>query len=249
MEKLPNPREQFLIAYFTDCQTDMRWRREVEYKLLTLLVPLAPLQVAGLFALSTVVDAWLTLAGAVSLSILTLIVFLSVRAKIIAENKIYVMLGEVVVRIWDTFGLFDPDGSKRKILDEASRKYGTGPGYKLTLKIVAVLTTATIVLLFGIAANSFYGAQMKSTQVALHDRALSLAATAVSASDSKRQGYSLYSLERRSEGRELIAVFALSDNSPRYRVIVDLVGPTIQSVELAGSAEKVKPEVAKKKSR
>jgi len=145
---------EFLKAYFIDSQAEMRWRREVEYKLLASLIPLCPALVAGLFALSTVAAKLVTLAAACFLTIFVWILYLYVSRKVKAENAIYKEVGRTTVRIWEYFDLFAQGayGSNSPILLASSRKYGAGLGYKLTLNVFLAICTATTFMLLGIAA-------------------------------------------------------------------------------------------------
>jgi hypothetical protein len=130
--------DTFLETYFSDCQAEMRWRREVEYKLIGLLVPLCPALVGGLFALSALVPPHTLSAASVALTVFVWALYYYVRRKVTAEHAIYEVLGQTVVKIWDHFDFFKNDAGYvegEAILPEEAKGDGTGPGYKLTLKV------------------------------------------------------------------------------------------------------------------
>lgn len=149
----------FLKEYFIDCQNEMRWRRETEYKLLNILVVLFP--IIGIIVVAMM--EWLsdtrmffilTLSIAALLTILTILVTLKIKA----ENKIYKVIGQGVVKIWGYFRLFDEgayiDGDK--ILDKESKSYGKGQGYLRTLYILWAVTLMIDVMLILIGIIRHY---------------------------------------------------------------------------------------------
>jgi hypothetical protein len=145
--------DSFLKTYFSDCQAEMRWRREVEYKLISLLVPLCPVLVGGLFALSALVPPHTLSAASVALTVFVWALYYYVRRKIKAEHDIYEVLGHTVVKIWDHFDFFKTDAgyiAGEAMLPEVAKGYGTGPGYKLTLNVFLALSIATTLMLVGI---------------------------------------------------------------------------------------------------
>jgi hypothetical protein len=137
----------FLRAVYEQTQAEMRWRSEVEYRLLTIQVSVVAFLVsaqglvyrqiaepsAELGALSGTAVFILALAGAMSW-------------KIKSEHAVYEALGGTVVRLWERFSLFEPDSREGEpLLGEGAREYGKGPGYKRTIAILWLLSGGGIV--------------------------------------------------------------------------------------------------------
>lgn len=133
--------EAFLNLLFTDTQNEMRWRREVEYKLLGnfILVLSFLISAEGLVYQKIENQENRLIIGAI-LSLFSLALFYVLRLKIKSENDIYKKLGSNVVKIWQQFKMFEKIGTSGPFLDDASLKYGEGGGYKKTIKVLGVLT-------------------------------------------------------------------------------------------------------------
>lgn len=141
----------FLIEYFKDCQSEMRWRRENEFRQLNLLIALYPIILTAMTAVSGFVsDRLLYLASTTAVALLLLALTAFVAFKISEEHKIYEVVGGVVVRIWTYYQLFEGGAyiPKEAILDQKSTEYGTGKGYLRTLWILWALTF-TVALTIG----------------------------------------------------------------------------------------------------
>lgn len=144
----------FLLEYFRDCQSEMRWRRENEFRLANLLIALYPITLAAMAAASGLVsDRLLYSSSTIAVASLLLALTFFVAFKISEEHKIYESVGRVVVRIWTYYelfkvGIYIPD---QAILDQKSKEYGTGKGYIRTVRILWALTfiVALMILTMG----------------------------------------------------------------------------------------------------
>ena len=189
--------DSFLETYFSDCQAEMRWRREVEYKLIGLLVPLCPALIGGLLALSALVPPHTLLATSVALTVFVWALYYYVTRKVTAEHSIYQALGSTVVKIWDYFDFFKKEDSYFQagaILPEQGKSYGTGQGYKLTLNVFFALSIATTLMLVGI------GVFAESGKLQAHDgwpatEVIRRAIEVASGADSQTKDWIVRSLE------------------------------------------------------
>jgi hypothetical protein len=196
--------ESFLETYFSDCQAEMRWRREVEYKLISLLVPLCPALIGGLLALSALLPPHTLFATSVALTVFVWALYYYVWRKITAEHAIYQVLGSTVLKIWDYFDFFKKEDSyfqAAAILPDQAKKYGTGLGYKLTLNVFLALSIATTLMLVGIGVFAESGKLQahegwSTTEVIRH------AIEAASAADSQTKDWLVRSLEWRPDRKE-----------------------------------------------
>jgi hypothetical protein len=225
--------DSFLEAYFSDCQAEMRWRREVEYKLVGLLVPLCPALVGGLFALSALVPPHTVSAASVALTVFVWALYYYVRRKVTAEHAIYEVLGQTVVRIWDHFDFFKNDAGYvegEAILPEEAKGYGTGPGYKLTLKVFLALSVATTLILLSVGAFAELGkmqAQDRWTAPEVIRHSIEVAAGA----DSQTKDWTVHSLEWRPDRKEYQAVILRQGREDGYLLALNPVTGTFTSVQ------------------
>jgi hypothetical protein len=196
--------ESFLETYFSDCQTEMRWRREVEYKLIASLFPLCPALIGGLFALNAILPPHAVMFAAIVMTFFVwFLYYYAVKPKITAEHGVYESLGKIVATIWDYFDLF-AEGSyleRKSILQEKSREYGIGPGYKFTLRIfrgMNIFTTAAL-LAIGLFAE-LGGAKVSGARA--FDEAARHAIQVAHRADPKTKEWKVYSLEWRPDHKE-----------------------------------------------
>jgi hypothetical protein len=215
--------ESFLETYFSDCQAEMRWRREVEYKLISLLVPLCPALIGGLLALSALVPPHTLFAASVALTAFVWTLYYYVRRKITAEHHIYQVLGSTVVKIWDYFDFFKKEDSYLKagaIVPEQGKNYGTGLGYKLTLNVFLALSVATTLMLMGIGVFAESGKLRahegwSATEVIRH--AIEVAYGA----DSQTKDWTVRSLEWRPDRKEYQIVVLRQGREDGYLLALD----------------------------
>jgi hypothetical protein len=146
--------DEFLRDFVTDCQSAMRWRADIEWKLLNLYIVLPPAIVGAMFGISKLLNST-SLFWVLTASIIILITVLTIllTAKINAQHIIYEALGQQVVKVWKYFGLFDKGTylEKEAVLDEKARGYGKGKGHLQTLYILWTITLLTNAILIAIA--------------------------------------------------------------------------------------------------
>lgn len=238
-------KDEFLSAYFSDCQAEMRWRREVEYKLLASLIPLSPALVAGLFALSTLVDRRLVAGTSVALTAFVWILHSYVGRKVRAEHKIYEGLGEAVVKIWEYFELFVQGAyvTQKAILSEGSRSYGKGEGYRLTLNVLSLISVVTTVMLLGIGAFAFRG-ELKTAGSWSSEEALRQAMLAVRAADPNTTSWTIHSLEPRGDRKGYAVIVLREDRDDGYVVALQMDTRTVIGLQATNVRDRTPTGVA-----
>lgn len=151
--------EKFLYEHLRDTRAEMSWRRELEFRLLQLLLVFYPIigtVMVQLFA-SDVVNVVAFRFTAVVLALLILGVSYFVINRIDHEHKAYAKLGKQVQMIWQYFGLFEsgayrPDQAflSADLLDEKNG-YGQGKGYRRTQILIGSLTFVLLAILIALA--------------------------------------------------------------------------------------------------
>lgn len=142
-----NLNEDFLKQFYIDTQNEMRWRREVEYKLLNNFI----LVVSFLISAQTliypkIVDISNRIWMAILLSSFLLILTIALNVKINSENAIYKRLGAGIVKVWEHFKLFEKLNDSSSFLNEESKNYGKGEGYRNTIGIFWILWVSFLTL-------------------------------------------------------------------------------------------------------
>ncbi|HEY5030042.1 MAG TPA: hypothetical protein VIK39_16665 [Candidatus Angelobacter sp.] len=234
--------DDFLTSYFDDCQTEMRWRREVEYKLIGSFFPLYPALVAGLFALSAILTAHVVMFAAILLAGFVWIFFYYVRRKVKAEHTIYESIGEIVVKIWDRFGLFTSDAvkiggvdtSREAMLKPASKNYGKGDGYRLTLNFFLLVSLATTVMLLSIGVIGEV-AMLRPAEKWTASEASRQAIQASRDADPQTKDWLVRSLEWRSDQKQFSVVVIRTGRHDGYSILVNPATKTVVSLQTADS--------------
>ena len=150
--------DKFLQDHLRDVRAEMSWRRELEFRLLQLLLIFYPIIGTIMIQLfQSKVDMIAFKITAVSLAFLILAVSYFVIRRISDEHEAYSKLGKQVQMIWLYFGLFElgaylndraflsPD-----LLDE-KKGYGQGLGYKKTQTLIKSLTAVMFFILIALA--------------------------------------------------------------------------------------------------
>lgn len=141
--------KDFLIAFFNDCRNEMRWRSEVEHKLLAAMGALYTITATLFIGINKWIGNSILILIFSALPIILLIVFTYLMTKkIISEHKVYSNIGRNVVKIWKYFRLFDKDAyiKNEAILDKSLVNFGQGRGYKDTINILWMMTLIFVVL-------------------------------------------------------------------------------------------------------
>jgi hypothetical protein len=230
--------ESFLQALYEDCQTEMRWRRDVEYKLMGSLIPLCPALVGGLFALSAILPPGVVAGTAAALTLFVWILYVYVSRKVYAEHETYAGLGQVVVKIWENFGLFDETGhgGEGGILPEPSKKYGQGDGHRITLGVFFWLSVTTTVMLLGLGALAVTG-HLRSQQVWTSGEALRHGLEIVRDAEPQTKSWTVSSFEWRSDRKEYVLIALREGQQEGYSVALN---PATRSV-VRLAIEKLEP--------
>ena len=148
------PSDEFLHEYYEDCREEMRGRRELDFRLVEILLFFCPLFVAGMTALySTDLDQRVYLALSVGASVFMLLLSGIITHRIIVEHNAYANMGRTVQKIWEYFGLFDPgaylpeDSILPDILRDPRKGFGRGLGHIRTLWLVWLVTGTIIAVI------------------------------------------------------------------------------------------------------
>lgn len=150
--------EKFLQAHLQDVKAEMAWRRELEFRLLQLLLVFYPIigtVVVQLFNSNVNALAFRITAGFLAFLILAVSYF--VISRISHEHKAYARLGKQVQMIWKYFGLFETGAYMKdrallsaELLDE-KKGYAQGPGYQRTQILIGALTVVMLFILIALA--------------------------------------------------------------------------------------------------
>jgi len=150
--------DKFLQDYLRDVKAEMSWRRELEFRLLQLLLVFYPIIGTVMVQLfNSNVSASAFRFTAIVLAFLMLAVSYFVIHRISHEHKAYTKLGKQVQMIWMHFGLFEsgaylPDRAflSTELLDEG-KGYGQGKGYRKTQILIGTLTIVMLAILIALA--------------------------------------------------------------------------------------------------
>jgi len=151
--------DKFLQDHLRDVRAEMAWRRELEFRLLQLLLVFYPIIGTVMVQVfqSKVVSAWAFKITAVLLTFLILAVSYFVISRIEHEHKAYSKLGKQVQKIWLYFGLFEPGAYLNNqtflsmdLMDE-KEGIGQGKGYRRTQILIAAITVVMLSLLGALA--------------------------------------------------------------------------------------------------
>lgn len=150
--------EKFLYEHLRDTRAEMSWRRELEFRLLQLLLVFYPIigtVMVQLFNSGVSISAFRFTAVVLALLILAVSYF--VISRIDHEHKAYAKLGKQVQMIWKYFGLFESGAYvpaqvflSTNLLDEKDG-YGQGKGYRRTQILIGALTLVMLAILIALA--------------------------------------------------------------------------------------------------
>lgn len=228
---MPNS-DHFLEAYFSDCMNEMRWRRDVEYKLISLLVPLFPALVGGFFALSLLLPPTTVIVSSLALITFVWFLFWYVRRKVKAENVIYKILGSIVATLWEHFNLFKEDAylPNKPILPGASKNFGRGEGYKLTLDLLFGISLVTTLMLLGICIFADRGLMRSSATIHSEDSIRQVIGAARDANPDGRD-WSVRSLEWQPGTKDYHVVLRKDGVEQGYIISLDPTGDLITKIQ------------------
>lgn len=150
--------DRFLQDHLRDVRAEMSWRRELEFRLLQLLLVFYPIIGTVMIQLfQSDVDARAFRITAVFLTILIVAVSYFVIMRIEHEHKAYAKLGKQVQKIWLYFGLFESGAYlndqaflSTDLLD-AKEGIGQGMGYRRTQTLIGGLTVVMLFILIALA--------------------------------------------------------------------------------------------------
>jgi len=150
--------EKFLQDHLKDVRAEMAWRRELEFRLLQLLLLIYPI-IGGVMVqlFQKEVSANAFKITAILIAALVLAMFYFVMQRIEHEHKQYAKLGKQVLKIWLYFGLFEQGAYLKdqaflptELLDE-KEGLGQGKGYKRTQALIVIITVIILSLLGALA--------------------------------------------------------------------------------------------------
>jgi hypothetical protein len=143
--------DEFVKVYYSELQQDMRWRKEVEFKLITFILTFYTILGGALsFILnSTIVSAISKLLVSFSVCLMILCFTFFIVHRIKQDHKIYNELGLSAKNVWKYAGI-----TRLNILPEKWEKYGTGKGYLFTIRIIWAITLILTISILLIAIFS-----------------------------------------------------------------------------------------------
>jgi len=156
------PDNDFLQKYLNDVRDEMKWRRELEFRLLQFLLVFYPIigtAIVTLYQTSISPTIYIVLSIGASLFMLPATFFVTNRITI--EHKAYAGLAKTVIKIWAYFGLFEKNAYIKNdaILDlslqDPKTGFGQGKGYIRTLYLIWTVTAAMIILILTLGILKF----------------------------------------------------------------------------------------------
>lgn len=150
--------DRFLQDHLRDVRAEMSWRRELEFRLLQLLLVFYPIIGTVMVQLfNSNVNALAFRFTAVVLAFMILVVSYFVISRISHEHKAYAKLGKQVQMIWTYFGLFESGAYLKdkaflpaELRDE-KEGYGQGMGYRKTQILIGALTFVMLAILIALS--------------------------------------------------------------------------------------------------
>jgi hypothetical protein len=146
--------DEFLQDYYKDCKEDMRGRRELEFRLVQILLIFCPIIVTGMTTVySIILNQEVYLALSIGASVFILLVSALVTYRILVEHKAYANMGQIVQKIWTYFELFEPgaylpdDSILPDDLRDPKKGFGQGRGHIRTLWIIWLVTSTMVALI------------------------------------------------------------------------------------------------------
>lgn len=147
--------DDFLRDYLKDAREDMAWRRELEFRLMQLLMVFYPIlgtAMVTLYQSEMKSEVYWILARAAVAFVAAALLFVTYR--ICREHKAYAAVGRIVTKVWGYFGLFDSGAylTDDAILPERLKKgIGQGRGYIWSLALIWLIGIAVMVMIWGLA--------------------------------------------------------------------------------------------------
>ena len=148
------PNDDFLAKYLDDVRGEMKWRRDLEFRLLQFLIVFYPIIGTALVTLyETAISPQVYFMISIGAALLILPATLFVTQRIMVEHDAYAGLARTVTKIWEYFGLFEPGAylEKETIADPGLKDpqtgLGQGKGHLRTLVLIWTVTLAMIVLI------------------------------------------------------------------------------------------------------
>ncbi len=134
----------FKETFFKEQFSEFRLRREDESKLIKLCLGIIPIVTTVTIAFANLFNAQLFLAWSVFSSFLILGTHKRVSDMIISRHSIYEKIGQTIVRICKSEGLFkalnETSSLSGSILSKEFEKLGSGEGYKESLQILSFIS-------------------------------------------------------------------------------------------------------------
>ena len=150
--------DRILQDLLKDARSEMSWRRDVEFRLLQLLLVFYPIigtVMVQVFQSNVSIQAFRITATLIAFLILA--VFFFVIQRIEYEHKAYSKLAKQVLKIWSYFRLFESGAYLKDqaflpvdLLDEKDG-LGQGKGYRRTQILIVAITMAVLSLLSALA--------------------------------------------------------------------------------------------------
>ena len=156
------PDNDFLQKYLDDVRDEMKWRRELEFRLLQFLLVFYPIIGTAMVTLyQTAISPTIYIVLSIGASLFILPATFFVTNRITVEHNAYTRLAKTVIKIWGYFGLFEKNAyiKNESILDSSLQDpktgFGQGKGYIRTLYLIWTVTAAMIILILTLGILKF----------------------------------------------------------------------------------------------
>lgn len=151
------PTEEALIALYEQLQTEMRWRRDGEFRIYREAIAIS----TGALTAAIALRQFASQVGHIPYCVLGVIVvavtLLTVQ-RVHYENQVYRDLGKMSVRVFKRLELLTVnsagDAHHNSVLDSNATRFGQGSGYTMTIKLMIFLGGAICSVIYFIAKSS-----------------------------------------------------------------------------------------------
>lgn len=151
------PSEESLIALYEQLQTEMRWRRDGEFRIYREAIAISTGALTAAIALREFALQVGHIPYCVLGAIVVVVTLLTVK-RVLYENQVYRDLGKMSVSVFKRLELltFTDAGHVRhnSVLDSNATRFGQGSGYTMTIKLMIFLGVAICSVIYFIGKSS-----------------------------------------------------------------------------------------------
>lgn len=151
------PGEEVLIALYEQLQTEMRWRRDGEFRIYREAIAIS----TGALTAAIALREFALQVGHIpycALGLIVVVVNLMTIKRVLYENQIYRDLGKMSVRVFKRLELltYTDAGHVRhnSVLDSSATRFGQGSGYTMTITLMVSVSVAICIVIYFIGKSS-----------------------------------------------------------------------------------------------